>query len=179
MRIPLLLVLLLAVAASGAAQARPQRPHSASAAAERAAQEQFQADQKAIAELQQREIAAAIGLNVDELLSTWADDGVLLPPNHAPVVGRDALRAWYAEQAKKLANFDILGYEENWNEVQISGDLGYQWGTITGRAQAPTQGEKDVTLHALRVLKRQPDGSWLVERAIWNEAPAETEKKSQ
>ncbi len=179
MRISLTLILLLALVGPCTAQTRSQRPRSTPAAAERAAQEQFQADRKAIAELQQREIAAAMGLNIDELMATWADDGVLLPPDHAPVAGRDALRAWYDEQRKRLANYDILGYEENWNEVQISGDLGYQWGTITGRAQPPVHGEVDITLHALRVLKRQPDGSWLIERAIWNEAPAETEKKSK
>lgn len=174
MRTPLLLVGLLIIAGFCVAQTRPQRQgQKPAAAAQRIAQEQFQQDQKAIAELQQREITASMGLDVDELMTTWADDGVLLPPNHAPVIGRDALRAWYEEQKKKLANDEILGYEETWNEVQVSGDLGYQWGTITARIRPPVGGaEVDTALHAMRVLKRQPDGSWLVIRALWNEAPA-------
>ncbi len=161
------------------AQARPQRRPGKAPAAASQSRQQFEEDQKAIAELQQRDIQASMALNIDELLSLWTDDGVLLPPDHAPILGRDALRQYYEEAKKQLGSNDILGYDENWEEVQISGDLGYQWGTITARIKPPVGSSETVaTVHAIRVLKRQPDGSWLVSRAIWNKAPAPEQPKA-
>jgi uncharacterized protein (TIGR02246 family) len=174
MRSVLVLLLLLAIAIVCGAQSRPAQKPRTGAAAERAeGQRQFQEDQKAIGELQQRDISASIAVDVNELLSLWTDDGVLLPPDHAPVIGRDALRKFYEDYKKALGASDILGYDENWDEVQVVGDWAFQWGTITGRTR-PAAGGNEITseLHAMRILKRQPDGSWLIARAIWNNAPA-------
>lgn len=179
MRVGFLTLLLLAAAVLCAAQARPQRKTARPPSpAQQAAKQQFQEDQKAISELQQRDIAANIAFDVNELMSLWADDGVLLLPGRAPIVGRDALRRYYEEEKQKLGNSDILAYEENWEEVQVSGDLASQWGTITERTRPPVGGnEITTTLHVLRVLKRQPDGLWLIARAMWNAAPAPSTPK--
>ncbi len=173
MRSAWLAFLVVGISIVCAAQARPPRRPAKAPAAAAQSRQQFEEDQKAIAELQQRDIQASMAFDIDELLSLWTDDGVLLPPDHAPVIGRDALRQYYEEQKKRLGSNDILAYDENWEEVQISGDLGYQWGTITARIKPPTgTNETNAAVHAIRVLKRQPDGSWLVSRAIWNNAPA-------
>ncbi len=178
MRSAFLALLLLALTVPSVAQTRPRRAPERTPSAAQQSKREFEEDQKAIAELQEREIRASMAFDIDELLSLWTDDGVLLPPDHAPVKGRNALRQYYEEQKQRLGNNDILGYDENWEEVQISGDLGYQWGTISVRLKPPLgSNEIDATVHALRVLKRQADGSWLVARAIWNNAAAPEPQK--
>ncbi len=170
MRFLIAAVLLFAAVVPCAAQGRAQR----APAAARRAEEQFQQDQKAIAALQQQDIAASIAFDTEKLLLLCTDDVVLLPPDRAPIVGKDALRTYYMEAKKQLGNTDILGYDENWEEVQVSGDLAVEWGTITERTRAATaEKETSMTLRALRVLKRQQDGSWLIARTMWNNvAPA-------
>lgn len=172
MRSLLVSVLLLAFGVACFAQVKPQpKPKRTPAPSERASGRSLQEDQKAIAELQQRDITASIALDTDELLSLWADDGVLIPPEHAPVVGKDALRAFYDQYKKAMGNNEILGYDENWDEVNVVGDWAFQWGTISARIR-PAGSTNEVTnaIHAMRILKREPDGSWLVARAIWNNA---------
>ncbi len=158
----------------GAAQSRPQaKPRSAPGSSQRA-QQQFQQDQKAIAELQQQEIASNIAFDTEKLLMLCTDDVVLLPPDQEPIRGKDSLRAYYEQAKKQLGNTDILGYDENWDEVQISGDMAVQWGTITERTR-PAASDKEITttVRAMRVLKRQEGGAWLIARTIWNNvAPA-------
>ncbi len=174
----LLVSALLLVSVAAYSQAKPpQKTRRAPAvkapsAAQSGATRQFEQDQKAIAELQQREITATMAVDVNELLSTWADDAVLLPPNHPPVVGREALMTFYEEYKKKLGNDELMGYDENWQEVQVAGDWAHQWGTISARVRPAAGGDEiPVALHVIRVLKRQPDGAWVVARAIYNNAP--------
>ncbi len=176
-------VLLLLVAVAGSPQAepshRPKRgPTTQPTPSQTGAKRQFEEDQKAIGELQQREITAVMAIDINELLSTWADDGVLLPPNHAPVVGRDSLQRFFEQYKKELGNNDLLGYDENWEEVQVVGNWAYQWGTVNARIRPPAgEGETAIALHAIRVLKRQPEGSWVIARAIYNRAPAPQSRK--
>jgi uncharacterized protein (TIGR02246 family) len=129
-----------------------------------------QQDREGIEGLQKREIAASMGFDVDALLDLWTDDGVLLPPHHQPVVGRTALKQFLEERKQQYANYDMLAYNEEWNEVMVIGEYAYQWGKVIYRMKPPAGSEVEGGVHALRVLKREEDGAWRVARAIWNEA---------
>jgi ketosteroid isomerase-like protein len=136
-----------------------------------AASAQAQA-QEGIAALQKNEIMAIMGLNVDRLLDLWTADAVLLPPRHEPVVGKAALRRFFEEKKDRFGNYDMLAYDENWDEVMVVGDYAWQWGSVSYRMKPPTGSEFGATVHALRILKHEEDGGWRVARAMWNEAPA-------
>ena len=128
-------------------------------------------DREGIAAMQKGIIAATVAFDVNAMLDQWADDGVLLVPRHEPIVGKTALRRFFQEKKDKYANYDMLAYEEQWNEVMVVGEYAYQWGTISYRMKPPTGNEFGGTVHAMRILKREEDGYWRVARAIWNEAP--------
>jgi len=129
-------------------------------------------DREGIAVLQKNEIAASMAFDVSPLLDQWTDDAVLLPPRHEPIAGKAALRRFFQEKKEQYANYNMLAYEEQWNEVMVIGEYAYQWGTISFRIKPPTGSEIGGTVHAVRILKREEDGYWRVARAIWNEAPA-------
>ena len=164
MRFLLLPVVVFTLLLPGAAQTRPQ--HRPSAEAQRQTR-QFQEDQKAIAHLQQQEIEAYIALDLEKLLALYADDVVVLAPDQPPIHGRQELRTRFEQLKKELGNSDVLGYEQNWDEVQVSGDWAYQLGTITARTR-PAAGGNETTMNvrAMRILKREPDGAWLIARAV-------------
>jgi len=146
-------------------QKRPaQRPAQPSAT-------QAQA-QEGIAALQKREITASIAFDVNAILDLWTDDGVLLPPRQEPMVGKAALRRFFEAKREQYANYEMLAYDEQWNEVMVMGDSAYQWGTVSYHMKPPTGSEIGGAVHAMRILKREEDGYWRVARAIWNEEPA-------
>jgi len=129
-------------------------------------------DREGIAAMQKGIIAASMAFDVNAMLDQWTDDGVLLAPRHEPIVGRAALRKFFQQEKEQYANYDMLAYDERWDEVMVIGEYAYQWGTVSYRIKPPTGSEFGGAVHAVRILKREADGYWRVSRAIWNEAPA-------
>lgn len=129
-------------------------------------------DREGIESLQKLEITATMAFNVNALLNLWTDNPVLLPPRHEAIMGKAALRRFLEEKKQQYANYDLLAYDEQWNEVMVVGEYAYQWGTVSYRLKPPTGSEIGGAVHAVRILRREEDGAWRVSRAIWNEAPA-------
>jgi uncharacterized protein (TIGR02246 family) len=167
-----LLFLFLLLAVFVAAFAQRQRRQPAAPSGTEQAQDRLFADQRAIARLQEQDIAANTALDVDALVALTTDDVVLLPPGRAPVVGHQGLRSFYKGILEQAPDAQVLAYSEQWEEVRVLGDFAVQWGTITERAKPSTTAtETSSAVHAMRVLARQPDGSWKIARAMWNAAP--------
>ena len=93
----------------------------------------------------------------------YAEDAVRLPPNGAPIRGRTAIQAALAQV------HTVLDFTVNTVEIDGRGDLAYAWNSysvtsvLEGAAEATT-----ATGKALVILRKQPDGSWLFHRVIWN-----------
>lgn len=118
-----------------------------------------------IRELEQKDIAASKKNDVEALVALWTDDGVLLQPGVAPVVGKEAIRKLLLEQQRESARVEMISYEENWEEVRITGDYAFEWGQIGATLQMPNGKDVRQSVNAIRVLAKQPDGSWRVARA--------------
>ena len=171
MRSTLIALLVLILVTSGI----PQKTRRTPPPARPGQQSREVEDQAAIRRLQERDIAASMALDVDALLGLWTDDGVLLAPGKEPISGKAALRDFYEKQREAMANVEILSYEEQWQEVRLAGDYAYQWGQIRSRSRTgQSKEESSAVVNALRILKRNEDGSWEVARAIYNEARSST-----
>lgn len=179
MRLAFVALMVVALAAAAPAQQpRRSRPPAQSS------QHPPEQDQKAIAELQRRDIEANMALDTEKLLALRTDDVVYLVPGRAPLVGQDAVRKYLGEIRGQLANWDMLAYEENWQEVQVVGDFAFEWGTVNIRAMQEGEKRESAALrNVMQVLRRQPDGDWKISRSIWNiqapqPAPPPPEKPS-
>jgi uncharacterized protein (TIGR02246 family) len=175
MRLAVIAFLLFTLSAAAAPQARRTRPSAPRP------QYSLAEDQKAIAELQQRDIEANIAVDTDRILALRTDDIVYLVPGRAPLVGQDAVRKYLEEIRQQLADWDMVAYEENWQEVQVVGDFAIQWGTVNIRAKKEGErAESAAVRNMMQVLRRQPDGSWKIARAIWNvQAPQQSPQDSE
>jgi len=163
-------VLLLAWLQPASAQAKGSRQRPPAQGTRPLTAEQKD-DQHAIEELHQRDIRYSIADDLVGLSTLWTEDIVSLPPNSPPIVGREANLEWVKSSQKGTPTMEILSYDQQWSEMRISGDWAWEWGTISSRVRPASASNQEVqlTYKVARLLQRQPDGSWLIARSIWNE----------
>lgn len=108
----------------------------------------------------------------DAWLSLWTDDGIQMPPNSPPVIGKEQIRA---RNQAALDQFTV-DIEITNEEVRVAGDWAYARGTYTATL-TPKQGGEALFIDGkyMTILERQPDGSWKIHRDIFNSnvAPGE------
>jgi len=97
------------------------------------------------------------------VVSVYAEDGILLPPNAPAVQGRAAMQSFFSGLPK------ITAFSERVVEIEGQSNLAYVRGTyemtmMPPGAKAPL---KD-TGKVIAVWRKQSDGSRLVARVMWN-----------
>jgi uncharacterized protein (TIGR02246 family) len=127
---------------------------------------QEQADLRAIDKLSQTDIAACLKDDVDTMCSLWTDDGVLLMPGSPPLVGKKAVCGMLQAQKAQSNGSKTTGYTEDWDEVRVVGDYAWQWGKMSQTVKDRSGKQETMHVNAIRILQRQPDGSWKVARAV-------------
>ena len=126
---------------------------------------QDQRDLKAIDALSQKDIAACMKNDVDTLCTLWTEDGVLLMPSARPLIGEKAICGMLQEQKAKSNGAMTTEYTEDWQEVRILGNYAWQWGTMSQTQRLASGKMETMRVNAIRILRREPDGSWKVARA--------------
>lgn len=98
--------------------------------------------------------------DVATLASLYAEDAMLLPPDHEPIQGREAIRAFWRQGTDE-------GLEVTNLAVEVDGNLGY----LVGQYHLPATDEEPADSGKyVMCLKRQRDGSWKVTADIWNQS---------
>ena len=91
----------------------------------------------------------------------WSDKGVNLQFPEGPAVGLKAIREGYAKFRAERPDFRVLKYTPEIKEVQIVGEWALEIGTLSATFELfPKDEPRSVSDPAVRILKRQPDGSW-------------------
>jgi ketosteroid isomerase-like protein len=89
-------------------------------------------------------------------------DVVAMPPNHAPVIGRDAAVA-FGKAFPKLTKFTV-----NADEIVGRGDVAYARGRYSLTMTSPDGRPVSEKGSFLEVHIRQSDGTWPYSRFIWH-----------
>ena len=111
-------------------------------------------------------VSAKLARNVEQELSFVTDDAVYAPPGLPDVVGKAALRAWWTSRE---ATDSLEVFELDPGEIVVAGDLAYSRGGSTSRFRDRRTGRvSNQVVRHLDVLRRQPDGRWLISRHIRN-----------
>ncbi len=134
-----------------------------------------QSERAGIEALRQRDIAATLTQNPDQLAALWDDDATLLGQGEHAIVGLPALRAVYATGGQKC-----LTYTPHFESLHVNGSVAYEWGRFDVTFEDVKQ-KTTATLHGrfLRVMKKQRDGSWRFTRIMWQEDPEGSAAKGQ
>jgi len=104
-------------------------------------------------------------------VALWAEDGVSLLPDTAPMVGKQAIARFMDSVTKDLAGYHVTKEEIDWKDMRVSGEWASEWGIVHQEVMPP--GEKppiEVYGRIALVLHKEP-GGWKIEQEMWNSGP--------
>lgn len=105
-----------------------------------------------------RYVAASNQGDAKALAALYADDAMLLPPDHEPIQGREAIGAFWSQGTDE-------GLEVTTLTIEVDGELGY----LVGRYNLPATDEEPADSGKyVMCLRRQRDGTWKLTADIWN-----------
>ncbi len=108
--------------------------------------------------------------DIDRFMYLWTEDGILMPPNGPPVIGKDQIRVGTAGYLDQFT-YDLDGTTA---EVEVAGGWAFTRGTYTITVTPKEEGQPVfIDGKFINILERQPDGSWKMHRSIFksNVAP--------
>jgi uncharacterized protein (TIGR02246 family) len=116
-----------------------------------------------------RYVAASNKGDAEALAALYADDAVLLPPDHEPIRGREAIGEFWRQGTD-------TGLEVSTLRLEVDGKVAY----LIGRYHLPAtdQEEADSGQYVL-CLKQQPDGAWKLTADIWNGSGGSDERGAE
>jgi uncharacterized protein (TIGR02246 family) len=118
------------------------------------------ADRAAITGVAAAWLDAAARNDATAVAALYTPDALLLSPNRPAIAGRDGIRAWFAALPRFARMTTDLA------EVDGRGDLAVARATFAMTLALPGRPPVEERGKILQVLRRQPDGRWL----IWRES---------
>jgi uncharacterized protein (TIGR02246 family) len=123
-------------------------------------------DLAAIAQLRAEHVRGVNSTDAGLVLSGFAEEVAYLGPGLDPILGIDALRAFLQPVYEQVH----MNISMTPNDVQVVGDVAYEWGSISGRiVMAPDAPPQAVNAKYVYVYRRQRDGSWRIVYDIYND----------
>lgn len=122
-------------------------------------------DRREIEAAMRRYVAATNEGDAEALTQLYTEDAVLLPPDHQPIQGRDAIADFWRQGTDP-------GLEVTTLRLEVDGDIGY----LVGRYHLPpTEEEPADSGKYVMCLKRQGDGAWKLTADIWNSSVGDSD----
>ncbi|HKN25736.1 MAG TPA: SgcJ/EcaC family oxidoreductase [Candidatus Acidoferrum sp.] len=120
----------------------------------------------------QKYIAAHLKMDNAMVSSFWAEDGVSLLPEMAPLVGKKAIDKFFDAAVAPLAGYHMEKMEIDFREIQMMGDWAYEWG-LEHQVLQPPGGKPQIESRGniLLILHRNANGGWKIKQEMWNAAP--------
>lgn len=126
-------------------------------------------DLQAIQKLHQQDIDATLAHDPQALADLFTDDAVLLEPGAPAVIGKPAILAENKKDSLEHPNTKIVSYKPEIKDLQVVDGWAFEWDTFEGSYKESDKAEvKSFRAKALRILRKQPDGSWKFARVMWN-----------
>jgi uncharacterized protein (TIGR02246 family) len=120
-------------------------------------------DVTAIREALEQHTQGVLAGDLDAVAAGYTEDAIQMPPNAPIVQGRDNIRDWFGGFPA------VTQYDIDVQEIEGSGDMAYVRGAYIITIAAGDDSEAMTeTGKNLVILKKQPDGSWIVSIGIWN-----------
>ena len=113
---------------------------------------------------------ASEGGDVDEILSYWTNDAVVIPAGMPSLIGRDALHA-YVEGTRTIPGFRI-SWSSTDAQVSQDGTMAYLLSTNEVVMNGPDGQRVTTRGRAVTVWQRDDQGQWHCAVDIWNDMPA-------
>jgi ketosteroid isomerase-like protein len=104
------------------------------------------------------------------ILGMWAEDGVSLLPETAPMVGKAAITKFLTGVTGQLKGWRMEKMELDFQGIEVGGDWASEWALEHQVVRPPDDRPVfDGRGKMLLVLHREADGNWKVKREMWNQ----------
>lgn len=117
------------------------------------------------------EVALA-GKDIDQIVSYWSEDAVVIPQGQPAVEGKAAIRAFVT------ASLQTPGFKIHWRSETVAfspdGKLAYMRGTNEMTVPGPNGALLTLPGRGVTVWRLEPDGQWRCVVDIWNDPPVAT-----
>jgi uncharacterized protein (TIGR02246 family) len=147
----------------------------------RAGQASGETSRKEIAAFNQRLLEAHQRMDNSAIVSMWADDGVSLLPETAPVQGKQAIAKFMDDVVARMPGYQMRKIEIDFQGIETNGKWASEWAyehqiVDAPEGKSPFEGYGKILL----VLHRGADGNWRITRAMWNQGlKTESKQKSK
>ena len=123
-----------------------------------------------IQRLHAQDSVATLSDDADQLAKLWDKDAVRFPPGHPAEVSAAVIYADDKQWQMSSGRERSLCYDNEPQDVQIVGDWAFEW--LYGSYKTAI-GDKTTIQYGetMRVMKRQPDGTWRFARVMSLLAP--------
>jgi len=106
-------------------------------------------------------------------MALWAEDGVSLLPEMAPMQGRARIAKFLDEVTSLMKGWRVISHESACHDIDVSGDRASEW-CETHQVVQPSGGLPRIDIHGkmLLVLRKGGDGAWRLQSEMWNRSPS-------
>jgi uncharacterized protein (TIGR02246 family) len=102
--------------------------------------------------------------DVNSIVACWAPDGIMLPPHHPAVHGRDAIGEYFSRVfAARRLTFTFTK-----TSIDVVGDIAIELLYYTAVATAPGGETTDDVGKGIHIYRRRAGGTWQLTKDIWN-----------
>jgi hypothetical protein len=132
--------------------------------------ESVQQAEATIQRLHEQDVRATLTGKADDLAKLWDSEAVRIQPGLPAEIGKATIYADDKREEAKPGGGKTLCYKPEMKDLQIAGDWAFEWSYFSYKESAnakPGRGK------VLRVIKRQPDGTWKFARVIGFTEPVE------
>jgi len=93
----------------------------------------------------------------------WTEDGVLMPPGHERVTGRENLMAFLRENFGNVRTIQLT----DWT-IEGAGDLAVVTNNVSWHQESSVGKEPVGTAKQMIEMRKNPEGRWLIKTVIYN-----------
>jgi uncharacterized protein (TIGR02246 family) len=104
-------------------------------------------------------------------VALWAEDGVSLLPDTAPMVGKQAIARFMGGVTKDFAGYHVTKEEIDWKDSRVSGDWASEWGIVHQEVMPPGEKPAIEVYGRIALVLHKEAGGWKIEQEMWNSGP--------
>jgi ketosteroid isomerase-like protein len=104
-------------------------------------------------------------------VALWAEDGVSLLPDAAPMVGKPAIARFMDGVTREFAGYHVTKEEIDWKDMRVSGDWASEWGIVHQEVMPPGEKPAIEVYGRIALVLHKEAGGWKLEQEMWNSGP--------